>query len=177
MLMDGMMAWWMAWWHDGWHVHWHKSAMGVHVSPILSPLPPPSPPHPSGSSQSTGFDLPASCMERALAIRFTDGNIHVSVLFSQIIPPSPSPRVPKSVFMSFLLPCVWHRCSYLSKFHLYVLIYSLCFSFCLTSLCIVGSSFIHRKRINSDAFLLMVEYYAVVQIYHSLLALRRPVHT
>ena len=54
--------------------------------------------------QSTGFESPASCIELALVIYFTYGNIHVSVLFSQIIPPSPSPTESKSlVFTSVLL--------------------------------------------------------------------------
>ena len=79
-------------------MHQHESAMGVHMSPILNPLPPSSPPHPSGLSQSTGFECPASCIEIALVTYFTYGNIHVSMLFSQIILPSPSPRVQKSVF-------------------------------------------------------------------------------
>jgi len=59
--------------------------MGVHVFPILNPLPPPSPSHPSGSSQCTSPEGPVSCIEPGLAICFTYGNIHVSVLFSQII--------------------------------------------------------------------------------------------
>ena len=42
----------------------------------------PSPPHISGLSQSTGFECPASCIEFALVIYFTYGNICVSVLFS-----------------------------------------------------------------------------------------------
>ena len=50
-------------------------------------------PHPSGLSQSTGFGCPVSCMELALVIYFTYGDVHVSVLFSQIIPPLPSPKV------------------------------------------------------------------------------------
>ena len=61
------------------------------------PLPPPSPSHPSGSSQCTSPEHPVSCIEQGQVIYFTYGNIHVSVLFSQIIPPSPSPRVQKSV--------------------------------------------------------------------------------
>ena len=72
-------------------IHWHESAMGVHVSPILNPLPPPSPSHPSGSSQCTSPEHPASCIKPWLAICFTYDHIHVSMLFSQIIPPSPSP--------------------------------------------------------------------------------------
>ena len=54
-------------------------------------LPPPSLPHASGLSQSTNFGYPASCIKLALVIYFTYGNIHVSMLFFQIIPPSPSP--------------------------------------------------------------------------------------
>ena len=55
---------------------------------ILNPLPPPSPPYPSGLCQSLGFGCPASCIELALVVQFTQGNGHVSVLYSQIIPPS-----------------------------------------------------------------------------------------
>ena len=53
-----------------------------------TPLPPSSPSHPSGSSQCTGPEHPVSCIEPGLAICFTYGNIHVSMLFSQIIPPA-----------------------------------------------------------------------------------------
>ena len=68
-----------------------------------TPLPPPSASHPSGSSQCTGFECPVSCIELALVIYFTYGNIHVSMLFSQIIPPSPSPTEFKSLFFVSLL--------------------------------------------------------------------------
>ena len=70
----------------------------VHMCPlILNVLPPPSPPHPSGLSQNTGLERLASCIELTLVIYFTYGNIYVSVLFFQIIPPSLSTRVQKSV--------------------------------------------------------------------------------
>ena len=85
----------------------HESAMGVHVFPILSPLPPPSPSHPSGSSQCTSPEHPVSCLEPGLETYFTYDNIHVSMLFSQIIPPLPSPTESKSLFftsVSVLLP-------------------------------------------------------------------------
>ena len=79
-------------------IHSHESAMGAHVSPILKPLTPSSPSHPSGSSQCTSPEHPVSCMEPGLAICFTYDNIHVSVLLSQIIPPSPSPAESKRLF-------------------------------------------------------------------------------
>ena len=62
-----------------------------------TPPTPPSPSHPSGSSHCTGSECPVSCIELELVIYFTYGNIHVSTLFSQFIPPSASPRVQKSV--------------------------------------------------------------------------------
>ena len=66
-------------------------------SPSWTPLPHPSPYHPSGSSQCTSPEHPVSCIEPGLAIHFTY-IIHVSMPFSQIIPPSPSPTVSKRLF-------------------------------------------------------------------------------
>ena len=60
-------------------------------SPSWSLLPPPSPYHPSGSSQCTSPKHPVSCIEPGLATHFIYDIIHVSMPFSQIIPPSPSP--------------------------------------------------------------------------------------
>ena len=59
--------------------------------PSLIPLPPPSPYHPSGSSQCTSPKHPVSCIEPGLVIHFIYDIIHVSMPFSQISPPSPSP--------------------------------------------------------------------------------------
>ena len=64
-------------------------------SPSWTPLPPSSPSHPSESSQCSSPEHPVSCIKPGLAICFTYDNIHVSVLFSQIIPPSPSPTESK----------------------------------------------------------------------------------
>ena len=61
--------------------------------PSRTLLQPTSPSHPSGMSQCTSFECPVLCIELGLVIYFIYGNIHVSMLFSQIIPPSPSPRV------------------------------------------------------------------------------------
>ena len=66
--------------------------MDVHV------LPPPSQSHPSGSIQCTSLEYPVSCIEPGLVIYFTYGKILVSMLVSQIIPPSSSLIESKSLF-------------------------------------------------------------------------------
>ena len=63
-----------------------------------TPLPPPSPYHPYGSSQCTSPKQPVSCIEPRLTIHFLYDIIHVSMPFSQIIPPSPSPTESKRLF-------------------------------------------------------------------------------
>ena len=89
-------------------------------------LPPPSPYHPSGSSQCTSPKHPASCIKPGLATRFIYDIIHVSMPFSQIFPPSPSPTESKKLFytsVSLLLSCIQGYCYHLSKFHIYALVY------------------------------------------------------
>ena len=106
-------------------IHLHESTMGAHVSPILNPLAPPSLSPPSGLSQCTGFECPVSCLELGPVIYFTSGNIYVSVLFSQIIPPLPSPTESKSVLYICLFGCLAYRViitTFLNSI-LYVLIY------------------------------------------------------
>jgi len=60
-------------------------------SPTWTLLHPPSPYHPSGSSQCTSPKHPVLCIEPGLASRFIHDITHVSMPFSQIFPPSPSP--------------------------------------------------------------------------------------
>ena len=55
-------------------------------SPSWLSLPLPYPSHLSESSQCISFECPVSCIELGLVIYLTYGNIHVSILFSQIIP-------------------------------------------------------------------------------------------
>ena len=69
-----------------------------------------------------------SCIQPGLVICFTLDNIHVSMLFSQNIPPSHSPTESQSLFctsVSLFLFCVLGYRYHLSKFHIYALVYSI----------------------------------------------------
>ena len=100
---------------------------GVHMcSPSRTLLPPPSPYHPSGPSQCTSPKHPVSCIDPGLAIRFIYDIIHVSMPFSQIIPPSPSPTESQRLFytsVSLLLSRIQGYCYHISKFHIHALVY------------------------------------------------------
>ena len=103
----------------GFAIHQHESATGIHVFPILNPY------HPSGSSQCTSPKHPVSCIEPRLVIRVLY-DMHVSMPFSQIIPPSPSPTESKGMFytsVSLFLSCIQGYHYRLSKFHIYALVY------------------------------------------------------
>ena len=92
-------------------------------SPSWTLLPLPSPYHPSGSSQCTSPKHPVSCIEPGLVTHFIYDIIHVSMPFSQIISPSPSPTESKRLFytsVSLLLSRIQDYCYHLSKFHIYV---------------------------------------------------------
>ena len=116
----------------GFAIHQHESATGVHVFPILNPLPPPSPYHLPGSSQGTSPKHPVSCIKHRLVIHFSYDIILVSMPFSQIIPPCPSPTESKRLFytsVSLLLSRIQGYHYHLSKFHIYVLAYCTVFFF------------------------------------------------
>ena len=106
-----------------------------HVSPILNP-PPTSLPIPSLRVVPVHqLECPVSCIELGLVIYFTYDNIHVSMLFSQIIPPLPFPTESKDLFFISVSPLLSHiqgHHYHLSKFHIYVLTY--CFVIFLSDL-------------------------------------------
>ena len=94
--------------------------------PSWNPLPLPSPYHPSGLSQYTSPKHPVSCIEPGLVTRFIYDIIHVSMSFSLIILPSPSPTESKRLFytsVSLLLSRIQGYRYHLSKFHIYALVY------------------------------------------------------
>ena len=94
--------------------------------PSWTLLSPPSPYHPSGSSQYTSPKHPVSCIKPGLATHFIYDIIHVSMPFSQIIPPSSSPTESKRLFytsVSLLLSRIQGYCYHRSKFHIYALVY------------------------------------------------------
>ena len=108
----------------GFAIYQNESATGIHVFPILNPRP--SPYHPSGSSQCTSPKHPVSCIEPGLETRYIHDIKHISMPFSQIIPPSPSPTESKRLFytsVSLLLSCTPGYCYHLSKFRIYALVY------------------------------------------------------
>ena len=97
-------------------------------SPSWTPLPPPSTYHLSGSSHCTSPEHPVSCIEPGLVMHFTYDNIHVSMPFSQIILPPPSPTESKRLFytsVSLLLSRIQGYSYHLSKFHIYASVYCL----------------------------------------------------
>ena len=107
-------------------IHQHESTTGVHMFPILNPPPPLY--HPSGSSQCTSPKQPVSCIELGQVICFIYDIMHVSMPFSQIIPPSPSPTESTRTRLfytsvSLLLSRIQGYCYHLSKFHIYALVY------------------------------------------------------
>ena len=84
------------------------------VPSLLNPSPTslPLPPSASRVLQSIDLRFPVPCIELPLATYLTYGKVYISMLFSQVSPPSPSPTVHKSllsVSVSPLLPCMQGR--------------------------------------------------------------------
>ena len=133
-------------------IHQHESALGIHESsPSWTSLPLPTPFHLSRLSQNIRSELRVSYSKFPMAIYFTSGNVYASMILSKFIPPSP-PTVPPSLFLCLHLLC-WSA-NMLPVPFFYILCISVhiwysFFSFSLTSLCIIGSSFIHLIRTDS----------------------------
>ena len=129
-------------------------------SPSWTHLPLPFPYHPSGSSQCTSLEHPVSCIKPGLAIRFT----YDIICFNAILLNHPtlafSHRVQKTVLYICVSFAVLLTGLSLPSFYIPYICVSIlywCFSFWLTSLCIIGSSFIHLIRTDSKVLFLMAE--------------------
>ena len=110
----------------GFAIYQNESATGIHGFPILNPPP---------SSLPIPFlwivpmhqpKHPVLCIEPGLVTHFIYDITHISMPFSQIILPSPSPIESKRLFytsVSLLLSRTQGYCYHLSKFHIYALVY------------------------------------------------------
>ena len=76
-------------------------------------------------------DLPVLSSNFSLAIYFIYGNVYGSMLLSQFVPLFPTPTESTSLFStsaSLLLPCKQVLQYHFSRFHVYALLYNICFS-------------------------------------------------
>ena len=146
-------------------IYQHELAIDIQMfPPSWTSLPPLTPCQPSRLSQWI-WALNLSSLHHKINFHwisnFTYGDACVSLLLSQLIPPSPYLSVSTSLFsvsMSPLLP--WRQVHqyiiFLDSVYAFICdIWS--FSFWHTSLCIIGSRFIHLIRTESNAFLFMAE--------------------
>ena len=140
----------------GFAIYQHESTTGIHVFPILNP-PPSSLPVPSLWVVPVHQPQATSIVHRT----WTGDLFHIWYYscFSAILPNHPtlslSHRVRKTVlyisvsfavsYTGLLLPSFWIP-------YICISILYWCFSFWLTSLCIIGSSFIHLIRTDSNVF-------------------------
>ena len=113
-------------------IHQHEFATGIHVSPLCWTHLPPHPILP-GFTEHWLWAPWIIYIKLPLAICFTYGDVYVSMLSSQIIPPSPFPTESKSLFFVSVCPlltCKGHQDHqyHLSRFHIYALIYDICLS-------------------------------------------------
>ena len=134
--------------------------MDLHVFPILIPLQPPSPSHPSGSSQCTSpkhlshaSNLGLRTVSHWILYVFQYYSLRSSTLaFSH--------RVQKSILYIYVSFPVLHIGFSLPSFKIPYTCISILYcslSFWLTSLCIMGSSFIHLIRTDSNVFFLKLQ--------------------
>ena len=71
----------------------HESAIGIHISPPSWASLPPTPIPPLQVSAEHQAELPLLSSDVPVATYLTDGGVYMSVILSQLIPPSPSPTM------------------------------------------------------------------------------------
>ena len=132
--------------------------MDLHVFPILIPPPTSLPIRSLWVFPVYQARALVSCIQPGLVICFTIDNIHA--VLSKHPTLAFSHRVPKSVLYSCVSFSVLHIGLLLPSFKIPYICISILYwslSFWLTSLCIMGSSFIHLIRTDSNEFFLMAE--------------------
>ena len=145
----------------GFAIHWHESTTDVHEFPILN-----SPPTslPISSLWVIPVHQPqASCILHRTKTGYSFLTWYYTC-FNAILPNHPtlalSHRVQKTVLYICVSFAVSHTGLSLPSFwipYICVSILYWCFSFWITSLCIIGSSFIHLIRTDSNVLFLMAE--------------------
>ena len=152
----------------------HKSTWISHgctcVPPSLNPFPPPSSLIPLGCLRA----LALSALLHASNLHWPS-TLHVIIYMFQCYSLKSShplllPHSPKVCSLHLcLFCCLIYRVIiiiFLNYIYICVNILHWCFSFWLTSLCIIGSSFIHLIRTDSNAFFFIAEWYSIVYMYH-----------
>ena len=143
-------------------IHSYESATGVHVFPILNP-PPTSPPHPTPQGHPSA---PApSTLSHASNLDWPSISHMIIYMFQYYSLKSSYPRLlPQSPKVCSLYLCLSCSLAYrviitifLNSIYICVNILYWCFAFWLTSLCIIGSSFIHLIRTDSNVLFLIAE--------------------
>ena len=111
--------------------HQHESAiyMYTQIPSVLSLPPTHCPVSPLKIIAEHQAELPVPHSSFPLAICFTYNSIYMSMLPSQFVPPSPSRCLHKSIlYICICIPAlqIGYQCRF-SRFHIYVLIYNICF--------------------------------------------------
>ena len=101
----------------------------VYMHPFTLESPSHFPPHPTPLGSHRAPDLSSLCYTADFhwLSNFTHGNVYVSMLLSQFVPPSSSPSASTSLFSmsaSVLLPCRQFHQYHLSGFHIYAILHS-----------------------------------------------------
>ena len=135
-------------------IHQHESVIGIHIYPPswLSLL------HPTLLDCHRAADLgslPHTASFHWLS-NFTYGNVYVSVLLSQFVPSSPPATVSTGCSLCLCLHCRPSN-RFISTIFLdfIYMVNTQSLFFWLTSLCVIGSRFIHLIITDSNAFLFM----------------------
>ena len=134
-------------------------------SPSWTPLPPPSPSHPTGSSQCTGPEHVSNLSLSHASNLDWQASSHMIIYMFQCYSlksshPHLLPQSPKVYSLYLCLFCCFTYRVIVTIFlnsNICINILYWCFSFWLTSLCIIGSSFTHLIRTDLNAFFLIAE--------------------